>query len=259
MAKDPNRIPEFNDIVFEIRNKEYGAYVLRKKYSFNLFISLLIGTIIMATAVFIPYINARALITMQKHTLRQVEIKMENFDQPKEIVIPPAPPPPPPADVIKQAKYIPPVIVDSVKAEDTIELMTADDARNKIMNEEIVEKVQEVKEELVNEKSEPEPFISVEEKPEPPGGLEGLQRYIAENTKYPEIAKENNIQGKVIVRFCVNSKGNIEQISIFKGVDPALDAEAIRVVKTFPKFKPGRQSGVPVPVWFIVPFDFHLQ
>jgi protein TonB len=103
-----------------------------------------------------------------------------------------------------------------------------------------------------------EPFLYVEEMPEFPGGLTGLYEYIAENTKYPERAHENNIQGKVFVRFCITSKGNIEQVTIYKGVDPELDAEALRVVKTLPDFKPGKQAGIPVPVWFIVHINFQL-
>ncbi len=258
MAKELNRIPDFDDIVFEHRNKEYGAFILRKKYILNVIISLLIGIIIMSVATFIPYINARALTNRHKHAERLVEITMENFDQPKETVVPP--PPPPQAVFIRQSKYVPPVVVDSVKLEDTLKLMTADDAQTKVKNGEAVDSVQEVKKEaLQEEEAEPEPFMEVQEMPEPPGGLTGLYKYIAENTNYPKEAQENNIQGKVFVRFCVTSKGNIEQISILKGVDPELDAEAIRVVKTFPPFKPGKQAGRPVPVWFIVQINFQLK
>jgi protein TonB len=82
----------------------------------------------------------------------------------------------------------------------------------------------------------------VEEMPMFPGGDGELLKYIAEHTQYPEIAKENNIQGRVIVRFCVTSKGGVSQVSILKGVDPELDAEAIRVVNTLPAFKPGKQG-----------------
>jgi periplasmic protein TonB len=258
MTQESNRIPNFDDIVFKNRNRDYGAYLIRKKNARDVITSILIGSIVMATAIIIPYINARSLIGSQSYTKRQVEIKMENLNQPNEIVLP-APPPPPPAEVIQQTKYIPPVVVDSVNPNETEQLMTADDAKINIQNEEVVEIKNEVKEEVKEEVDEPEPFLSVEEMPEPPGGLTGLYEYIAENTIYPERAHENNIQGKVFVRFCVTSKGNIEQVSIYKGVDPELDAEAIRVVKTLPNFKPGKQSGIPVPVWFIVHINFQLQ
>jgi protein TonB len=99
----------------------------------------------------------------------------------------------------------------------------------------------------------------VEEMPMFPGGEIELQRFLAENTQYPEVAKENNIQGKVIVKFCVTPKGGVDQVSILKGVDPELDKEALRVVATLPPFKPGKQGGKAVPVWFIVPINFQLK
>jgi len=258
MEKDLNRNPSFDDIVFEIRNKQYGAYVLRKKYSRNVIISILIGIIILATAVITPYLNAKALESRQKRAERQVEIKMENLDQPNENVVPPPPPPPPPADVVQQARYIPPVVVDSVKPEEVAQLMTADEAQTEVRNEEVIE-VQGVKEEVQEEEAKPEPFYVVEEMPLFPGGEIELQKYLAEHTQYPEVAKENNIQGKVIVKFCVTPKGGVDKASILKGVDPELDREAIRVVNTLPVFKPGKQGGKPVPVWFVVPINFQLK
>jgi len=258
MAKDMKGIPDLDDIVFSLRNKEYGGYVLRKSYNRNVLISLLTGIIIIATIVITPFLKARALDTRQKRSERLVEIKLENLDQPVDQVIAP-PPPPPPTEIVQQQKYVPPQVVDSIKPEDVVSLMTADQAQEEVTNEEVVEVVQQNKEEVQETEAEPEPFLSVEEMPEPPGGVEALFRYIAANTVYPEIAKENNIQGKVYVRFCVTSTGTIEQVSVTRSVDPGLDAEAIRVVKTFPKFKPGKQSGKPVPVWFNIYINFKLD
>ena len=259
MAKEKIRVPAFDEIVFEERNKEYGAYKLRKKYSRTVLIALVIGIIILCTAVITPYLNAKALENKQKRAERQVEIKMENLDQPNETVAPPPPPPPPPADVVQQAKYVPPVVVDSIKPEEVTQLMTADQAQLEVKNEEVVEIVTEVKEEVQQEEPEAEPFVVVEEMPMFPGGEAALLAYIAEHTQYPEVAKENNIQGKVIVRFCVTSKGGVDKVSILKGVDPELDAEAVRVVTTLPAFKPGKQGGKPVPVWYMVPINFTLK
>jgi TonB family protein len=104
-----------------------------------------------------------------------------------------------------------------------------------------------------------EPFVVVEEMPMFPGGDLALLKYLSENTRYPEKAKENNIQGRVIVRFCVTAKGGVSLVSVIKGVDPDLDAEAIRVVKTLPSFKPGYQGGKPVPVWYMVPINYTLK
>jgi TonB family protein len=103
------------------------------------------------------------------------------------------------------------------------------------------------------------PFTVVEQMPMFPGGDVALLNYIGENTLYPEAAKTQNVQGRVIVRFCVSSKGTVTQLSVLKGVSPELDAEAIRVVGTLPKFQPGRQSGKDVPVWYMVPITFTLN
>jgi periplasmic protein TonB len=259
MSKEKVTVPAFDDIVFVARNKEYGAYKLRKKYNRTVIVSMLVGIIIIATAVITPYINAKALENKQKRAERQVEIKMENLDQPTEVAPPPPPPPPPPADVVQQQRYVPPVVVDSVKPEDNVQLMTADEAQTEVKNAEVVEVVQEVKEEVKEAEVEEVPFVVVEEMPMFPGGDVELLKYIGEHTNYPEVAKENNIQGRVIVRFCVTAKGGVSQVSILKGVDPELDAEAIRVVNTLPAFKPGKQGGKPVPVWYMVPITFTLK
>lgn len=259
MATEKINAPAFDDIVFESRNKEYGAYSLRKKYSRNVIISIGIGTVILATVIITPYLNAKAADNAAKRAERQVELKMENLDQPNETVAPPPPPPPPPADVVQQAKYVPPVVVDSVKPEENVQLMTADEASIEVQDEEVVEIGEEVKEEVQEEDPEATVFVVVEEMPMYPGGDAELLKYISEHTQYPEIAKENNIQGRVIVRFCVTSKGGVSQVSILKGVDPELDAEAIRVVNTLPAFKPGKQGGKPVPVWYMVPITFTLK
>jgi len=103
------------------------------------------------------------------------------------------------------------------------------------------------------------PFVLVEEMPIFPGGDSTLLAYISRNTKYPEVAKNNKIQGKVIVRFCVSATGSVDRISILKGINPELDTEAARVVSSLPEFKPGKQGGKPVPVWYMVPVNFTLN
>lgn len=103
-----------------------------------------------------------------------------------------------------------------------------------------------------------EPFIVVEEMPMYPGGDVELLKYLTENTKYPEAAKAANIKGRVIIRFVVTTEGKAEGISVLKGVDPQLDAEAVRVVSTVSGFKPGLQGGKPVNVWYMVPVSFGI-
>jgi len=260
MAKEKFRAPAFDDIVFEFRNKEYGAYKLRKKYNRNVLIALLIGTAIISTVIITPYLNAKAAEGRTQITERQVVVEMENLDQPTDNVAPPPPPPPPPQEGVQQAAYVPPVVVDSVKPEEEIQLMTADQASVEIQDQEVVEVIEIIAEEIQEEEvEEAEPFVVVEEMPMFPGGNDELMKYLSEHTIYPEVAKENNIQGKVIVRFCVTPKGGVDRVEILKPVDPELDKEAIRVVKTLPAFKPGKQGGKPVPVWFMVPINFTLK
>lgn len=103
------------------------------------------------------------------------------------------------------------------------------------------------------------PFVSVEVMPLFKGGDQALLNYIAQNTIYPENAKNNRIQGRVIVRFCVTATGTVNRVSVLKGVDPELDAESIRVVNTLPAFIPGKNGGRDVPVWYMVPITFTLN
>jgi periplasmic protein TonB len=258
MATELKRIPSFDNIVFETRNKEYGAYVLRISYNRNVIISVMAGISFMAAAILIPYLKFRVMEDRQKHAERQVEIKMENLDQPAEQLAPP-PTPPPEQELMQQVKYVPPVVVDSVRPEETLQLMTADQAQIEVQDEGVVEEVTQLTEEVRQEDEENEPFYVVEEMPMFPGGDAEIQKYIGENVVYPEIAKENNIQGRVIVKFCVTPKGGVDQVSVLKGVDPELDAEVVRVVKTLPKFTPGKQGGKPVPVWYTIPINFKIQ
>ncbi len=164
MAREKEKAPSFNDIVFELRNKEYGAYKLRKKYNRNVIIGVLIGVLLLGTAVITPHIYAKAMESKKAREERQVEMIMENLDQPTEQVAPP-PPPPPPAEAQQQNRYVPPVVVDSVKPEDNVQLMTADQATVEVVNEEYIEAVEEVREEVQEEEAEPEPFVVVEEMP----------------------------------------------------------------------------------------------
>jgi TonB family protein len=112
---------------------------------------------------------------------------------------------------------------------------------------------------LKSEAAEQVPYVSVEEMPVFPGGDAALLNYLAKNTVYPENAKKNNIGGRVIIRFCVTEKGGINKASVLQGVNPEIDAEALRVVGTLPDFKPGRQGGKDVPVWYMVPITFSLR
>lgn len=107
----------------------------------------------------------------------------------------------------------------------------------------------------INEKT----YTVIEQMPTFPGGEQGLLNFIGTNLKYPLIAQENGIEGKVIVRFVVSKTGEINQVEIVRSVDKALDNEAIRVAKLLPKFVPGKQNGKVVSVWYTLPITFKLQ
>ena len=102
-------------------------------------------------------------------------------------------------------------------------------------------------------------FIAVEVSPEFPGGVKGLYNYISKNVNYPVVAQENGIQGIVYVKFVVSETGSVANAEILRGVDTALDKEALRVINSLPKFKPGKQQGRPVKVYYNARINFQLQ
>ncbi|HLN54746.1 MAG TPA: energy transducer TonB [Bacteroidales bacterium] len=257
--KELTSVPAFDEIVFESRNKEYGAYVLRKNYSRHVSFALIVAVTLAFLSIIIPYMKMKSKGAGEGRTERQIaSIVMTNIDQDVEQLRLPETPPPP-ADVVQQAKYVPPVIVDSVKPEDAFLLLTADEAEEAVKNEDVIDIPVEVKPEIQEEETEPEPFVKVEEDPSFPGGETELLKFVYDHVQYPEVARENNIQGKVIVKFCVTSTGGVNQISILKSVDPEIDKEVTRVISILPPFKPGKQGGKPVPVWYILPVSFKLN
>ncbi|MBR5644932.1 MAG: energy transducer TonB [Salinivirgaceae bacterium] len=158
--------------------------------------------------------------------------------------------PPPPPEVPKIAEVIN-IVEDDVEIDDELDI--ADVEADQDTEVAIVEMTEE------EEVEEEEVFYIVENMPEFPGGDVALRTYIAQNVKYPEIAKENGLSGKVFVQFVINQKGEVQDVKIARGVDPALDKEAIRVVQGLPKWKPGSQRGKPVRVSYTVPINFQLN
>ncbi|MGC9330639.1 MAG: energy transducer TonB [Bacteroidales bacterium] len=163
------------------------------------------------------------------------------------------PPPPPekkeepePEQVIEELTV---VEDDEEESDINIDVESTEDTRIEIDMGSFVDEEEEV---------EPIPFAVVEKKPEFPGGDVALLKYLTENTKYPEIAKENGIEGKVYVQFVIDKNGNVTNVTIVRSVDPYLDKEAKRVVSQLPAWKPGHQRGKPVPVTYIVPINFKL-
>ena len=168
-----------------------------------------------------------------------------NLEDLEEEIIPitkqeikPPPPPPPPPEVIE-------IVEDEVEIEEELEIEDTES------DEDIAIEIEE--------ESDDEFFMVVENMPEFPGGDLGLMKYIQRNVKYPPIAKEYNITGKVYVSFIVDKSGSVTNVKIVRGVDKTLDAEALRVVKSLPKYKPGKQRGKAVRVMFTIPINFTLN
>ena len=160
-------------------------------------------------------------------------------------------PPPPPPPAVQEVEVLN-VVEDDVETE-TIEINTEDDKDVEVVIAPPVEApVEEEEEEVI--------FVVVESMPEFPGGAQAMMRYIAENIKYPVIAQENGIQGRVICQFVVEKDGKVSDIQVVRSSGEAsLDKEAQRVIGSMPKWKPGKQRGKPVRVKYTLPVNFRLQ
>lgn len=177
-----------------------------------------------------------------------VNLEEEMIQTQREEKVEPPPPPPPKKNVIEELT----VVENDEEIENDLDIDTEADEETMIEQTDIV--IDEPEEE-----EEPEIFMVVEQMPEFPGGQGALFKYISQNVKYPPIAKENGIQGKVFVQFVVGKDGSITDVRILRGVDSSLDREAMRVVQSMPKWTPGKQRGKPVFVRYQVPINFKLQ
>ena len=224
----------------ELRKTSKADLENKKGYFFE------IGMIIALLLVF----GAFSLKSYDKQTVNQLQVAMD--DAPEEII--PIteqkvkPPPPPPPRQVTQIK----IVEDNVDVEDDLDLdVEADD------NTEFQEYVPpEDDEEDVQEK---QIFQVVENMPEFPGGRGKLMQYLASHIKYPPYAKEAGIQGRVFINFVVEKDGSITAVKVLRGIGGGCDEEAVRVVKSMPKWKPGMQRGKPVRVSFNLPVKFTLQ
>lgn len=160
-------------------------------------------------------------------------------------------PPPPPPPAVQEVEVLN-VVEDNVETE-SIEVNTEDDKETEVVIAAPVEApVEDEEEEVV--------FVVVESMPEFPGGQQALFKYLSENVKYPVFAQESGIQGRVICQFVVNKDGSIVDVEVVRsGGDSSLDNEARRVIKSMPKWKPGKQRGKAVRVKYTVPVNFKLQ
>jgi len=173
-------------------------------------------------------------------------------DTPEEIVPiteqkvkPPPPKPPPQVTIIN-------VVKDDVEVEDDIEIdVDMDDDTEMDAYVPVVDDEEEVVEEQI--------FLVVEEMPSFPGGEKEMYRYIGKNIEYPRMAKESGISGRVFVTFVVEKDGRVTDVKILRGIGGGCDEEAVRVIKSMPRWKPGKQRGKPVRVQYRMPIKFTLQ
>ena len=257
MAKEKEYVESLEEMVFKGRNQAYGAYVLRKRYKKHVTVAMIITLILLIVAVAYPVIAS--YISKSRIIKEEKSVETEILNAPKEDLPPPPPPPPPPEAMAEKVKFTVPKVV-----EDTVEtgLATQDDLSTKGNTEAPPEeeiKIEEVKEQVIQQEAPKEIFTVVEEQPGYPGGDEARIKFLQDNIKYPEEAKELGVQGKVFVTFVVEVDGSITDVRVLRGIGAGCDEEAVRVVKSMPRWVPGKQRGQPVRVQFNLPIKFTLQ
>ena len=265
------------DLVFEGRNKEYGAYVLRKDTGKrNLKSMLIVFAVIIAI---MAAVAAKVAIenAFPKKVAMETDVELSKLAQKKEAKVEKkAPVKVEEQKVVEKVKssvkFTPPVIKkdDEVKPEEELKSQEDLNKTNTAIGSFDVKGNDETGGEVLKAKeviAQPEPpkeeetkvFDVVEVMPTFPGGQQALFEWLSKNIKYPVVAEENGVQGRVIVTFVVERNGSITDVQVAKSVDPSLDKEAVRVVKAMPHWIPGKQNGSAVRVKFTVPVTFRLQ
>lgn len=211
--------------------------------------AVLIGLVMALGIMYIAFEWSQKEITIYEEALQgPVEIDEEMVEVTFREETPPPPPPPQPETVLSDIIDI----QDNEAEVETTDFNSEDDADARVEIQAPIAPPEEEEEEQVI-------HIRVEKMPEFPGGQEALNRYLVRNIKYPLLAQENGIQGRVVCQFVVNSDGSIVDIAVVRGVEESLDKEAIRVIKSMPKWTPGRQGGKSVRVKYTLPIRFQLQ
>lgn len=266
MAKDVDLSSrEWTDIIFEGKNKEFGAYELRtqsaRRHNIAMLSVVVVIAVFLIVSLFVSQIErAEETITGEAEqemvSVDTTQDEPEPEEEPEERFEEPEVEEVLPEEVLNTVKVTEIAIVDDseVTKEDEVknqeeltQTETAFGATDFDKGTDDVTVVREVRDEVVvEEKKAPEPekiFTAVEESPKFPGGEAELYKYLNKNIRYPEIAAQNNIQGRVVVQFVVEKDGSVGEVKVVRGVDPDLDKEAVRVVKSMPKFIPGKMNG----------------
>ena len=271
MAKVDLSSLEWCDLIFSDKNKAYGAYKMRenspKRHSIAVILVIIIALIGFSIPTLIKMATPKQKEVMTEVTtlsqLEEPEVKQEEMKR----VEPVAPPPP----ALKSSiKFTAPVIKKDAEVRDEDEIKSQTEltqtkvaisiADVKGNDEENGKDIADLKQVVTQAPIEEEKvFDMVEQMPQFPGGPSELMKYIADHMKYPTIAQENGTQGRVTCQFVVGSDGSVRDVKVLRGVDPYLDKEAIRVIKSMPKWIPGKQNGKAVSVKYTVPIIFKLQ
>jgi protein TonB len=282
MAKDVDlSSKEWRDLVFEGKNQQYGAFELRKTSDARHNKAMIVVVIIIAIAFLVPFLVNTVLPKAEERPDDLTEQAMVNLDNATEEEEQPEDeqqrvemeqPEALPEEVLNTVKVTELAIVedDKVKAEDEIKTQDELKETTTAFGQSDFDKgtddrnvVREHKDEIIVEEKKPveenKVFTAVEQMPQFPGGEAELMKYIQKNLKYPPVAMENNIQGRVVVQFVVTKTGKIGEVKVVRGKDPDLDKEAVRVVKSLPDFIPGKMNGQSVNVWYTLPITFKLQ
>lgn len=212
----------------------------------------LMGLVVALAVVFTAFELGQKEIKFQDISSNQVVEEIENIE-----ITPPddnqaPPPPPPPAPAIAEEIN---VVENDVNIEQ-VEIISTDDNENKQQAIFAPPSAGTGRAETVQDD---QIFDFLEEMPEFPGGETEMMKFLSKNVVYPTIASENGIQGRVMVGFVVERDGSVSDVKVLRGVDPSLDKEAVRVVKSMPKWKPGMQTGKPVRCRFTIPVNFRLR
>ena len=251
---------DLDDLVFEHRNREYGAYVLRKGYVPNVYKGFMVATGLVLLLIFFPSIvgffrGDDPVINIPTRKLVYSELTAPPpIDKPK--------PPPPQLQLPKLQKvikFVPPKVVRENVAEEVPAISEIKQNETGAVSVEGTEAVflDEPVTEVVAETD--EIFTIVEQQPEFDGGYEALMNFIRQHMVYPPMARRMQIEGTVHVSFLVSKTGAISEVKVLRGISAECDKEAIRVAGMMPPWIPGKQAGRPVAVRFIMPLKFRLH
>jgi protein TonB len=254
-----------NEIVFENRNRSYGAYVLRNDYDKRL-TYIMLSILLSIGVIYGSYVIIKNL---PEEELAPPPVDTTQFAvqaPPVEEDVPPPPPEEPPPPMEKTVAFTPPVIVDipvedEIPIQEDMEDTKASTETNDTENESWAPPVVGEKQPEVTEQKEPEVYTYVDEEPEFPGGYASMMAFIQKNFNYPQVAIENNIQGKCYVKFVVKGDGSVSSVQVERGIPgcPECDKEAVRVVRMMPGWKAGKVNGKSVSSVFRLPINFALE